>query len=138
MAINSWCKILILDTFQKLARLIKQFRSKGPNLDYLDEQDISRFSQFDIIMSNQEEVKRLLPDILGQALARAWIDKRFLEAFINYPVEILERGGVFLPSTICVEFEKKDTARPKVTVYETSNGRKQKLLELKLILVAEQ
>jgi len=79
-----------------------------------------------------------LPDILGQALARAWIDKRFLEAFINYPVEILERGGVFLPSTICVEFEKKDTARPKVTVYETSNGRKQKLLELKLILVAEQ
>ena len=37
-----------------------------------------------------------------------------------------------------VEFEKEEKGRPKVTVYESQNDRTRKLLELKLIMVAEE
>ena len=107
-------------------------------LDYLDNQDLSRFSEQDIILENEADIQKYLPDVLGQALARTWIDKRFLDAFFEYPVEILERGGVYLPEKIQLEFIKEEKSRPKVTVFEkTKNGRK-KILELKLIMVAEQ
>lgn len=111
---------------------------KAVNLDYLDNQDLSRFSEQDIILETEDDIQKYLPDVLGQALARTWIDKRFLDAFFEYPVEILERGGVYLPETILLEFVKEEKSRPKVTVFEkTRNGRK-KILELKLIMVAEQ
>jgi len=107
------------------------------NLDYLDEQDLSRFSEQDIILETENDIKTYLPDVLGQALARTWVDQRFLEAFFEYPNEILERGGVYLPDRIQIEFIKEEKSRPKVTVFEkTKNGQK-KLLELKLIMVAE-
>ena len=106
-------------------------------LDYLDDQDLSRFSEQDIILETEHDIQTYLPDVLGQALARTWVDKRFLDAFFEYPNEILERGGVYLPDRIQLEFIKEEKSRPKVTVFEkTKNGRK-KLLELKLIMVAE-
>ena len=71
-------------------------------------------------------------------MARTWLDKRFLDAFYSYPVEILERGGGYLPETVSVEFKKEKDERPKVIVYENKKETKRKLLELKLIMVAEQ
>jgi len=110
---------------------------RSKNLDYLDDQDLSRFSEQDIILETENDIKTYLPDVLGQALARTCVDQRFLEAFFEYPNEILERGGVYLPDRIELEFIKEEKSRPKVTVFEkTRNGRK-KLLELKLIMVAE-
>jgi|TARA_B000000565_G_C23757259_1_gene366970 hypothetical protein len=122
-------------------KLIAFFPSGGKGLSslaYLDEQDLSRFSEQDIILETDEQIQKLLPDVLGQALARTWIDKRFLEAFYQFPVEVLERGGVYLPDHISVEFKKEEKGRPKVTVYESQNDRTRKLLELKLIMVAEE
>ena len=128
--------------FGRLRKKIKSFfpsRFKRPkNLDYLDEQDLARFSEQDIILETDEQIQEFLPDVLGQALARTWIDKRFLEAFYQFPVEVLERGGVYLPEHISVEFLKEQKSRPKVIVYESQNKRKRKLLELKLIMVAEE
>ena len=112
-------------------------KKKKLNLDYLDKQDLSRFSERDVILESSEQIQEFLPEVLGQALARAWIDKRFLEAFYSFPVEILERGGVYLPDHISVEFKKEQKSRPKVIVYENVNNIKKKLLELKLIMVAE-
>jgi len=113
-------------------------RKDTESLNYLDLQDLSRFSEQDIIIESEADIQKYLPDVLGQALARTWIDKRFLDAFFDYPVEILERGGVYLPEKIQIEFIKEEKSRPKVTVFEkTKNGRK-KILELKLIMVAEQ
>ena len=54
----------------------------------LEDQDLSRFSEQDIILESEEDIQKYLPDVLGQALARTWIDKRFLDAFFDYPVEI--------------------------------------------------
>ncbi len=109
----------------------------APKLDYLDQQDLSRFNDQDIILENEEQIQEFLPEVLGQALARTWIDKRFLDAFHNFPVEILERGGVYLPDHISVEFSKEEKSRPRVVVYENTKKNKRKLLELKLIMVAE-
>lgn len=111
---------------------------KAVNLDYLDNQDLSRFSEQDIILETEDDIQKYLPDVLGQALARTWIDKRFLDAFFEYPVEILERGGVYLPEKIQLEFVKEEKSRPKVTVFEKTRSGRKKILELKLIMVAEQ
>ena len=128
--------------FQKVQDSLKKIRARvglgKPNFDYLDDQDLSRFSEQDIILESENQIQQYLPEVLGQALARTWIDKRFLDAFYKYPVEILERGGVYLPDTVSVEFQKEDNQRPKVIVYETDKNKKRKLLELKLVMVAEQ
>ena len=106
-------------------------------LDTLDDQDLSRFSEQDLILETDTDIQKYLPDVLGQALARTWVDKRFLDAFFNYPIEILERGGVYLPEKIQLEFSKEEKSRPKVTVFERTNDGRKKVLELKLIMVAE-
>ena len=128
--------------FEKLQNTFKQIKqsllARKPDLDYLDEQDLSRFSEQDIVLESEKQIQKYLPEVLGQALARTWIDKRFLDAFYEYPVEVLERGGVYLPSSVSVEFKKEKDQRPKVIVYENDKKTKRKLLELKLVMVAEQ
>ena len=128
--------------FEKLQNSLKQIKqsllSRKPDLDYLDQQDLSRFSEQDIVLESEQQIQKYLPEVLGQALARTWIDKRFLDAFYEYPVEVLERGGVYLPSSVSVEFKKEKDQRPKVIVYENDKNSKRKLLELKLVMVAEQ
>ena len=129
----------MFDIVKKKIRSIFKKRSQSrPVLDYLDEQDLSRFSDQDIVLETEDQIQEFLPEVLGQALARTWIDKRFLDAFYEYPEEILERGGVYLPDHISVEFMKKDKSRPKVVVYENGNKKRRKILELKLIMVAEE
>ena len=123
---------------KKIGSILTKRSQSRPVLDYLDEQDLSRFSDQDIVLETEDQIQEFLPEVLGQALARTWIDKRFLEAFYAYPEEILERGGVYLPDHISVEFMKKDKSRPKVVVYENGNKKRRKILELKLIMVAEE
>ena len=122
---------------KKIGSILKKRSQSRPVLDYLDEQDLSRFSDQDIVLETEDQIQEFLPEVLGQALARTWIDKRFLDAFYEYPEEILERGGVYLPDHISVEFMKKDKSRPKVVVYENGN-KKRKIIELKLIMVADE
>ena len=128
--------------FEKLQKSLSQIRQKilarKPDLEYLDQQDLSRFSEQDIVLESEKQIQKYLPEVLGQALARTWIDKRFLDAFYQYPVEVLERGGVYLPDSVSVEFKKEKDQRPKVIVYEKEKKSKRKLLELKLVMVAEQ
>ena len=123
---------------EKIGLIFRGKSQSRPVLDYLDEQDLSRFSEQDIILETEDQIQEFLPEVLGQALARTWIDQRFLEAFYEYPEEILERGGVYLPDHISVEFMKKDKSRPKVVVYENGHKKRRKILELKLIMVAEE
>ena len=102
---------------QKIQNSLKKLRERvayrKPDLNYLDNQDLSRFSEQDIILESENQIQQYLPEVLGQALARTWIDKRFLDAFYKYPVEILERGGVYLPDSVSVEFRKEKNQRPK-------------------------
>ena len=122
----------------KIGSIFARKAKTQPALDYLDEQDLSRFSEQDIILETEDQIQEFLPEVLGQALARTWIDSRFLDAFDKFPVEVLERGGIYLPDYISVEFKKEQKSRPKVIVYENGNNKKRKILELKLIMVAEE
>ena len=128
--------------FEKLQKNLSRIRQKiltrKPDLGYLDQQDLSRFSEQDIVLESEKQIQKYLPEVLGQALARTWVDKRFLDAFYEYPVEVLERGGVYLPASVSVEFKKEKDQRPKVIVYENEKNSRRKLLELKLVMVAEQ
>ena len=123
---------------KKIGSIFKRRPQPRPVLDYLDEQDLSRFSEQDIVLETEDQIQEFLPEVLGQALARTWIDSRFLDAFYKFPVEVLERGGIYLPDHISVEFKKEQKSRPKVIVYENGSDKKRKILELKLIMVAEE
>ena len=128
--------------FEKIQKSLRQIRQKilphKLDFEYLDQQDLSRFSEQDIVLESEKQIQKYLPEVLGQALARTWIDKRFLDAFYEYPVEVLERGGVYLPASVSVEFKKEKDQRPRVIVYENEKKTRRKLLELKLVMVAEQ
>jgi len=117
------------------AKIKRAFSKKKKNMPLLD-YDLTRFDEQDIILESEAQIQEFLPDILGQALARTWVDKRFLNAFYDQPKEILERAGVFLPKSISVEFIKIDKERPKVIVYQKKGSKSTRLLELKLVMVA--
>ena len=92
----------------------------------------------DLILKNREEVKKYLPDILGRVLARIWIDNSFKESFKSNPRQVLNDNGVFLPDDMILEFQKPNSDRPKIIVYEKKNGSnfKIRVVQLQLVMLA--
>ena len=91
-----------------------------------------------ISLSSRDEVKKLLPDIIGKALARIWIDPIFHKDFSLDPQTTLEKNGVYLPETMVVEFQKPNSDRPRIVVYERRPGSKFKvrIFYLQLVMMA--
>ena len=89
-------------------------------------------------LSSREEVRNLLPDILGKVLARVWLDTSFHKQFSQDPQLTLEKNGVFLPENMSIEFQKQDTDRPRIVVYQQKPGSKFKLrvFYLQLVMMA--
>lgn len=98
----------------------------------------SRFVDDDLLLNNREEVRQQLPDIMGQALARIWIDPEFHRTFAADPVGTLRESGVFLPETMSIEFSVSASERPKVIVYEQPEGSrfKMRVFYLQLVMLA--
>ena len=92
----------------------------------------------DLILKNRDEVKKFLPDILGRVLARIWIDKSFKENFKSNPRQVLNDNGVFLPDDMILEFQKPNSDRPKLIVYEKKQNSKFKVrvVQLQLVMLA--
>ena len=88
--------------------------------------------------TDREDVRQHLPDILGKALARTWIDNEFHKAFDRDPVGTLEAHGVFIPGTMSIEFQRKTSDRPRIVVYEQNPNSKFKarVLYLQLVMMA--
>ena len=88
--------------------------------------------------TDREDVRQHLPDILGKALARTWIDNEFHTAFDCDPVGTLESHGVFIPRTMSIEFQRKTSDRPRIVVYEQNQNSKFKarVLYLQLVMMA--
>lgn len=89
-------------------------------------------------INNREQVRKYLPDILGKILARIWIDPEFHNMFSHDPEGTLLRNGVHLPETMSIQFQKEDTNRPRIVVYEQAKGSKFKvrIFYLQLIMMA--
>ena len=92
----------------------------------------------DLILKNREEVKKYLPDILGRVLARIGIDKSFKESFKSNPRQVLNDNGVFLPDEMILEFQKPNSDRPKIIVYEKKQNSnfKIRVVQLQLVMLA--
>ena len=88
--------------------------------------------------TDREDVRQHLPDILGKALARTWIDTEFHKAFDQDPTGTLESHGIFIPSTMSIEFQRKTSDRPRIVVYEQNPNSKFKarVLYLQLVMMA--
>jgi hypothetical protein len=91
-----------------------------------------------IHLHDREEVRKYLPDILGRALARIWIDQNFAQSFATDPKRTLEEAGVFLPENMSIEFEKASSDRPKIIVFERQPNSKfrMRVLYLQLVMMA--
>ena len=92
----------------------------------------------DLYLQNREDVKKFLPDILGRVLARIWIDTNFKENFKLNPESVLSENGVFLPDDMMLEFQKPNSDRPKIIVYEKKDGSnfKVRVVQLQLVMIA--
>ena len=69
---------------------------------------------------------------------REWIDNEFKDEFANDPQKTLEFNGVYLPEDMKIEFQKPNSDRPRIVVYEQRPNSKFKLrvLYLQLIMMA--
>lgn len=89
-------------------------------------------------IADREQVRRFLPDILGKVLARIWIDFEFHALFSRDPEGTLAQNGVHLPETMSIEFQKPQSDRPRIVVYEQPENSKFKMrvFYLQLIMMA--
>ena len=89
-------------------------------------------------LTTRAEVRKFLPDILGRVLARIWIDTDFKEEFARDHQKTLEFNGVYLPEDMSIEFQKPNSDRPRIVVYEQRPNSKFKLrvLYLQLLMMA--
>ena len=92
----------------------------------------------ELYLENRYAVREQLPDILGRVLARIWIDEKFNYDFSMNPRGTLEANGVFLPETMDVEFQKPNSSRPRIVVYERSKESKfrTRIFYLQLVMMA--
>ena len=125
----------------KSTDLVK-FKDKKPKLPIkFNPNEINQILELvdkDLILKNREEVKKYLPDILGRVLARIWIDKSFKENFKSNPRQVLNDNGVFLPDDMILEFQKPNSDRPKIIVYEKKKNSnfKIRVVQLQLVMLA--
>ncbi|MEL6915436.1 MAG: hypothetical protein AAFP13_13130 [Pseudomonadota bacterium] len=83
------------------------------------------------------EVERHLPDILGRALARSWIDPQFARSLEVDPRHLLARYNVHLPESVDLNVEQAGIERPRIVVTELlGDGRRRRLMYLQLVMMA--
>lgn len=88
-------------------------------------------------LTDISRVEKHLPEILGRALARGWIDSNFSAALMADPKSLLARYQVYLPETVSIEVEMTETARQRIVVYDMpSAGVKRRVMYLQLVMLA--
>ncbi len=109
-------------------------RSAGasPDLAALDLVDV------ETSLGDRAQVEKFLPDILGRALARCWIDRVFRAAFLADPVRTLSVHRIRLPASIRIHVVTEGQTRPMVVVSEEGlhGSPARRLLYLQLVMVA--
>jgi len=90
------------------------------------------------ILTNEAEVRRELPQVLGKLLALCWINQELARFFLSDTRVFLEKIQISLPENIVIEVKKEVRAKPSITVFQIEEGRKykQRLFKLSLKLIA--
>jgi hypothetical protein len=88
-------------------------------------------------LSDVAKVEQHLPEIMGRALARGWVDSAFNTALMANPKGLLAAHHVFLPDSISLEVETTASQRLRIVVYErTAHGGKRRVMYLQLVMMA--
>ena len=82
---------------------------------------LTRLEAIEIIMS---EIK--FDDLLGSGAHFGHVTRKWNPNF--KPYILLEKNGVHLPDTMVVEFQKPNSDRPRIVVYERRPGSKFKVV----------
>ena len=90
----------------------------------------------DIKLDTREEVKAQLPDILGRALARSWVDPKYKNQLQDCVHTTLAKGGVDIPDDYICEYETTSGQRAKIVVFEQTGRLKLRVCGLSLTMVA--
>ena len=90
----------------------------------------------DIDLSTRAEVKAQLPDILGRALARSWVDDVYKKQLQTCVHTTLALGGVAIPDDYICEYETTSGQRAKIVVFEQTGKLKLRVCGLSLTMVA--
>jgi len=132
----------VISRLPSLARL-REVMLHGQTRPHQAELRLHRPRDYDLVkrethLRNRAQVERHLPEILGRALARIWIDPGFRDRFSADPVGTLAYYDVFLPDSIEIDFVTEGTTRPQVVVYERPIRAmpRKRLLYLQLVLTA--
>ena len=82
-------------------------------------------------------VEEFLPDILGRALARSWVDGGFRARLTADPKRLLADHDVHLPGSIRIETQTGTNGRPLIVVHERQpDGTMRRLCYLQLVMLA--
>lgn len=90
------------------------------------------------ILTNEAEVRKELPQVLGKLLALCWINQELAGFFLSDTRNFLEKIQISLPESIVIEVKKEVRAKPSITVFQIEEDRKykQRLFKLSLKLIA--
>jgi hypothetical protein len=87
-----------------------------------------------ISFDTREQVRHQLPDICGNVLARAWIDKEYEKMLQDDLWGTFASGGVILHDDFKLEYNKTSGNRAKITIYEQHENSKFKFKVCSLTL----
>lgn len=90
----------------------------------------------DINLDTRAQVKDQLPDILGRALARSWVDEQYKSQLQKCVHTTLAEGGVAIPDDYICEYETTSGQRAKIVVFEQTGKLKLRVCGLSLTMVA--
>lgn len=90
------------------------------------------------VLSNEAEVRKELPQVIGKLLALCWINNELASYFLSNTKNLLDKIKIELPDSIIIEVKKETKAKPSITVFQIAEGRKykQRLFKLSLKLIA--
>ena len=90
------------------------------------------------VLSNEAEVRKELPQVIGKLLALCWINSELASHFLSNTKNFLDKIKIELPDSIIIEVKKETKAKPSITVFQIAEGSKykQRLFKLSLKLIA--
>ncbi len=111
-------------------------QARGPGPQAGAEGDF-RLVRNPVDLTDGRMVERFLPDILGRALARSWVDGGFRDRLTEDPKALLADHEVYLPGSIWIETQTGSNGRPMIVVHERQpDGVLRRLLYLQLVMLA--
>ena len=122
------------EAYRQAAREVPPRRSPAPEAGAGGD---FRLVRNPVDLTDGRMVEEFLPDILGRALARSWVDASFRARLTADPKALLQDHDVNLPATIRIETQMGANGRPMIVVHERQpDGGMRRLCYLQLVMLA--